>query len=99
MNKKHILKFSNPKEVFKNAKDIYGDDVEIKLSSRSDKKYMIYNPVNNKWVHFGAYGYEDYTKHKDEERRLNYLKRSSNIKGNWINNPYSPNYLSIMLLW
>jgi len=44
-------------------------------------------------------GYEDYTKHKDETRRLNYLLRASNIKGNWINNPYSPNFLSINLLW
>ncbi len=43
--------------------------------------------------------YADYTKHKDKKRRLNYLKRASNIKGNWSQNPFSPNMLSIILLW
>ncbi len=35
----------------------------------------------NEWVHFGQLGYEDFTKHVDEQRRLNYLKRSTKIKG------------------
>jgi hypothetical protein len=43
--------------------------------------------------------YEDFTKHKDENRRRNYLKRASNIKGNWKDNPYSKNNLAIHLLW
>lgn len=44
-------------------------------------------------------GYEDYTKHNDPERRLRYLARATKIKGDWKNNPYSPNNLSIRLLW
>lgn len=59
---------------------------------------MIQDP-DNKWIHFGQMGYEDYTKHKDDDRRKNYLKRSSNIKGQWKSNKYSPNNLSIHLLW
>ena len=70
------------------------------------KKYMIYNPQTNKYVHFGAMGYMDYTKYIQifdlktaNEHRSRYLKRALNIKGNWMDNPYSPNYLSMLLLW
>ena len=60
---------------------------------------MVKNPENNKWVHFGGFEYEDFTKHKDTQRRDRYLKRATNIKGNWKNNKYSANNLSINLLW
>ena len=50
-------------------------------------------------VHFGDINYFDYTKHKDKERREAYLKRASNIKGNWMFDRYSPNSLSLHLLW
>ena len=61
---------------------------------------MIEKP-DGKWVHFGSFNppMEDYTKHEDEYRRINYLVRSSNIKGNWKNDIYSPNNLSINILW
>ena len=42
---------------------------------------------------------EDYTHHKDKIRRENYLKRSSGIRGNWRDNPYSKNNISRRLLW
>jgi hypothetical protein len=44
-------------------------------------------------------GYEDYTKHKDPVRRQAYLKRATKIKGDWKDNKYSPNNLSINILW
>lgn len=44
-------------------------------------------------------GYEDFTKHKNEERRQNYLNRANAIKGDWKKNPYSPNNLAINILW
>jgi hypothetical protein len=51
-------------------------------------------------------GYLDYTKYiqiydikRANEHRIRYLKRALSIKGKWINNPYSPNFLSILLLW
>lgn len=94
-----LLNFSNPKIVYRKARDLYGPDTEIKISTRKDKKYMIYDIYNNKWIHFGQMGYEDFTKHKNEDRRMNYLLRASNIKGDWRDNPYSPNNLSIVLLW
>jgi len=91
--------FSNPKIVLKKAKEYLGNNVIIFKSIRPNKKYMVYNPETEKFVYFGAMKYEDFTKHKDEERRENYLKRSSNIKGDWKDNKYSPNNLSRNILW
>jgi len=45
----------------------------ITKSNKKDKKFMA--DVNNKTVHFGAAGYSDYTKHKDNERRDRYINR------------------------
>lgn len=89
--------YSNPAEVQRKSKQYLGKNSDIYLSSRKDKKYMVLH--NNKWIHFGAMGYEDYTKHKDKERRDTYLKRAMGIKGNWKYNKYSPNNLAIHILW
>ena len=94
-----INQYSNPKIVYKNAKKILGKEVHIKLSDKPQKKYMVLNPNTNKWVYFGQMEYEDYTKHRDEKRRENYLKRTANIKGQWKDNPYSANMLSRKTLW
>jgi len=57
------------------------------------------NP-ENKYVHFGDKRYKDFTQdNKNKDRQQNYLKRSGNIKGNWKNNKYSPNNLSMNILW
>ena len=95
-----LLKVSNPKEVIMKAKHYFNNpDIKVYLSNRKDKKYAIYDPNNKKLVHFGHIKYEDYTMHKDDKRRKNYLLRASNIKGTWKNDPYSPNNLSIHLNW
>lgn len=95
-----LKKVSNPKEVIKNAQHYFNDpDIKVYLSKRKDKKYAIYDPNIKKLVHFGNVNYEDYTKHKNDERRLNYLNRASHIKGNWKENQYSPNSMSIALTW
>ncbi len=67
---------------------------------------MIFDPYNNKFVHFGAMGYLDFTKYvqkydikRANEHRSRYLRRALKIRGNWMDNPYSPNYLSLLLLW
>jgi hypothetical protein len=85
-----IRKFSNPEKVIQKAKH-YG--VKVYRSTRPTKKYMIYH---NKWVHFGAMGYEDYTKHKNKTRRRNYLQRSAGIHDS---GKYSANELSRHILW
>ena len=96
-----LLKYSNPIKVLENAEKIYGKDIRLSISKRKNKKYMIYDSINDKWIHFGSFKppMEDYTYHNDNKRRLNYLSRATKIKGNWNSNPYSPNNLSINLLW
>ena len=98
---KELLKISDPKKVLKNAKKLFGPDVYIDVSTRKNKKYMIFDDVNNKFVHFGQFEppMEDFTKHKNKQRRSLHLARATKIKGNWKNNPYSANNLSINLLW
>lgn len=90
--------FSNYNEAKRKTREYLGQDVKLLISPRKDKKYRIFDP-NGKAVDFGQMGYEDYTKHRDDKRRERYLKRAKNIKGNWKNNPYSPNNLSMNILW
>jgi hypothetical protein len=93
MNKEQeILKYSNPKTVFNKYQNLYGG--EIRLSTRKDKKYMIWH--NGKWIHFGQMSYQDYTKHQDMKRRDLFLKRNKR----WAQmGKYTPAYLSYHLLW
>jgi len=60
--------YSNPELVYKKARDMFGPNVIIQPSTRKTKKYMLLKP-DGKWVHFGQYGMEDYTKHKNLMRR------------------------------
>ena len=96
---------SNPEMVYKRAKKLYGDNIIIKESTRKDKKYMILDNTG-KYVHFGSLNHLDYTKYLElygldvaNNHKQRYLKRALNIKGNWKKNIYSPNNLSIHLLW
>ena len=96
---KELMKISNPAKVLKNAIKYFNNpNVKIYVSSKKDKKYMIIG-LNGKAIHFGQIGYEDYTKHNDLNRRNAYFARATKIKGNWADYPYSPNSLSIALLW
>lgn len=88
--------FSTPSIVYNQAKHYFGSDVEIKPSTRSGKKYMLLNPHTNKWIYFGAFGYEDYTKHHNEKRREAFRKRNHK----WAKqDKYTPGWLSYYLLW
>jgi hypothetical protein len=93
-----IEDYTNPNKVFQNAKRIYGNDVQIKLSTRKDKKYMLLNPDTKKWVHFGTMKppMEDYTKHKDNKRRQLFKIRNQK----WAEQDlYSPGFMSYYLTW
>ena len=94
-----IQKVSNIEKAIINTKNYLGNNTLIYPSDKPKYKYKIYDPNNNKWVYFGSMLYEDYLKHNDETRKKNYLLRSANIKGNWKQNPYSPNNLSRNILW
>ena len=93
-----IEDYTNPNKVFQNAKRIYGNNVKIKLSTRKDKKYMLLNPNNNKWIHFGTMKppMEDYTKHQDNKRRQLFKIRNQK----WAEQDlYTPGFMSYYLTW
>ena len=80
----------------KKLKKLFGDDFELYLSTRKNKKYMIKFPTNKRFIHFGEYGFEDFTKHKNKERRDLFQIRNNK----WKDKIYdSPAYLSYHLLW
>jgi hypothetical protein len=93
-----IYRFSNPVEAQRQAHRYLGKRAVLYRSTNSQKKYMVLDP-NDKIVHFGQMGYEDYTKHLNKDRRKNYLTRSANIAGDWKKNKYSPNNLAREILW
>ena len=99
-----IWKVSNPKIVndkynvlyakfIKQIKQQTNKPSKILLSTRKNKKYMVFD--GNNYIHFGDIRYEDFTKHQDKDRRKRYLKRFSNSDSNI----YSPYNLSLYLLW
>ena len=96
MSLTNLNKYSDFKIVNNKSQQLYNRPVFV--STRKDKKYMILND-SKKFIHFGANGYEDFTKHMDENRRRLYLDRATKIKGNWKSDKFSPNNLSIHLLW
>jgi hypothetical protein len=83
---KYILIYSTPLIVLRKAR-------EHGISGRKTHKY-VYRPPNKAPVHFGAWGMEDYTKHKDRERLEAFRSRSwatapregsaSRCRSNWL---------------
>ena len=91
-----IENYSNPHKVLQKAKRIFGNDVNLQLSTREDKKYMLLNPNTNKWVHFGQIGFLDYTKSLDLKKREAFRIRNKR----WANQDmYTAGFLSYYLLW
>ena len=74
-------------------------------SKAKNKKYSVYvmKDGKKKLIHFGDSRYEDFTQHKDKERRKSYLKRARGIKNKKGDLTYkdknTANYWSIKLLW
>jgi hypothetical protein len=75
-----IYLYSDPDIVLTKAMQIYGKDVMLGISLRKDKKYTIYNPHKDEWFHFGSWGQEDYTKHKDDKRKQRFIIRNHRWK-------------------
>ena len=97
---KYVLTGAEFKKLIKNAKNHGAESLDY--SPRKNNKYMVKLPDGKK-VHFGSPKYEDYTIHKDKERRDKYLSRAMKIKNKQgeltYNNPESSNYWSVHLLW
>ena len=52
---------------------------------------------NKKTLHFGATGYEDFTTHKDEERKQRYITRHKKNE-NW-SDPTTSGFYAKNILW
>lgn len=90
-----LLRYSDPCEVVRRAKLLGYDSSAIQESRTKTRKYAIITP-DGKRVNFGMMGYQDYTKHRDKERRALFRKRNAK----WASMPpYSPATLSYYLLW
>jgi len=96
---KRLYLYSNPLIAQKMAYKYLGRTAKLYPAIKREKKYSIYDEKTNHWINFGQMGYEDYTKHRDKQRRKNYLTRTKFMKGNWRNNKYSANNLSRNILW
>lgn len=91
-----VKKYSDPEIVVKRALQLYGRDVDIRISTRKDKKYMIYDKKMGQYIHFGQLPYYDYTRHGDEIRRMKFQQRNHK----WSYAPkYSSRFMSYFLLW
>jgi hypothetical protein len=75
--------------------------IKITKSDKKEKKLMaIFEDCKNgrrKTTHFGSFGYEDFTTHRDKDRKERYLARHRKNE-NW-NDPTSAGALSKFLLW
>ncbi len=72
----------------------------IKLKKANDKKHKYIATVNDKKIKFGAYGYSDYTIHKDKERKQRYIMRHKGMGEDWSKNGIDTRgFLARWLLW
>ena len=71
-------------------------EVVIQKSSKPSKKYQATDD-KGRTTHFGATGYSDFTKNKDEQRKQNYIKRHRKNE-NW-SDIMSAGFLARHVLW
>lgn len=98
------------KDVKKKAKEYGYNPNNVYISDNNKHKIMIYDD-NGKIHRFGRVNYGDYLiwSHLEKNKQVPigyanmkknvFHKSHSKIKGNWKSNDYSPNNLSLRLLW
>ncbi len=65
-----LREYSDPEFVMKKAQALGYSPVHV--SSRKDKKYMVFSPDEGKMIHFGQMYATDHTRHLDPKRRMNF---------------------------
>ena len=73
-------------------------------STRAGKKWMVTIQPRSATpkqivIHFGDSSMEDYTQHRDKERRRRFHQRFAALIAATRNNPLSPMYYTARLLW
>lgn len=78
------------------------DEYILKKSNNKNKRYKIITP-DNKNIHFGSSKHDNYTIHKNTDRKKLYINRHKKLEKNfWThskNNLLRPSYWSRFLLW
>ena len=69
-------------------------------SDKPEKKYYIITKTEKK-IYFGAAGYSDFTKHKDEARKRRYIQRHEKNESKFWNKSGidTPSFWALFLLW
>jgi hypothetical protein len=81
------------------SEEIY---VALEPSKRVDKRFVMTfskNGVILKRVHFGNPHMENYTIHKDKQRKERFLKRFNKLINKFKDDPFKPMTLSHLILW
>lgn len=77
-------------------------EIQLSNSNRQDKRFKADFYKNGEKIetsHFGSKFAETFIDHQDERKRLNYIKRHSNLgTQNW-SDPMTPGSLSRYILW
>jgi len=79
--------------------------VDLKKSNNKGKKYkaIVYYTIDKqdkiKVINFGASGYSDYTKHKDEQRKDRYIERHKSAEDWTKKGVLTAGFWSKWLLW
>ena len=72
-------------------------EVKVQKSTNSRKKYMVV--IENRLVHFGAKGYQDFTTHNDPTRHTAYLNRHK-VNEDWtLSGAKTAGFWARWLLW
>ena len=71
--------------------------IVISKSSRPEKKFQA--EIAKKTVHFGAKGYSDYTQHRDDDRKNNYIARHRSNEDWTASGMKSAGFYAKHLLW
>jgi len=76
---------------------IHMNEIYLYKSNRKNKKYVV--KIGNKSINFGDNRYEDYTIHKDNDRKNRYITRHKKNE-NWTKSGiFTPGWWSYYLLW
>lgn len=81
----------------------YNQPINAPAGDKHKKMVLVKRGDKIRLVKFGLRGMQDYTQHKDKERRANYLKRSGGIRDKsgklTKDDPFSANYWARKVLW
>ena len=69
----------------------------LQPSSSQGKKYQV--TINDKVIHFGAKGYSDFTRNKDEARKKSYIKRHEGNEDWTKSGLETPGFWAKHILW